>query len=274
MARSRIGEEVHERLVGAGCVAADDEAAELLAHAPDTATLLAWVDRRVQGEPLAWIVGGTRFCGRWVGVERGVFVPRAQSAELACRAADLLPEAGRAADLCTGSGAIAAYLAWARPRAQVVGTDIDVRAATCARRNGVATLRTDLDHGLCDGAFDVVTAVAPYVPTDALDLLPPDVTRYEPRGALDGGMDGMDCVRRLVPGAARLLRPGGSLLIEIAGGEEAIVEPILAAAGFSQPVYWADTDGDLRGLAARRVGTAAPAARACRPGPCRPRNVP
>lgn len=243
--------EVSERLARAGCVAADEEAEDLLGAARDEGTLLGWVSRRERGEPLAWIVGNVRFAGRMVHVEPGVFVPRAQTAELAVRAAELLPVHGRAADLCTGSGAVAVVLAASRPGAQVVAADADPVAVACARRNGVAAVVTDMDHGFAGRAFDVVSAVAPYVPTGALCVLPSDVTRFEPPAALHGGRDGLDLVRRLVAGAVRILRPGGWLVTEIGGDQDEPTEVLLDAAGFDRPTFWRDADGDLRGVAAR-----------------------
>ncbi|MCU1451556.1 MAG: methyltransferase, partial [Acidimicrobiales bacterium] len=157
---------VVRRLIAAGCVAADEEAAELRTAAPDEAALEAWLRRREQGEPLAWITGSMLFCGRRLRVEPGVYVPRIQSEELARRAAALLPDRGRALDLCTGVGAVAAHLMAQVPTATVIGLDVDERAAACARRNGVPTAVADLAEPLRgDGQFDVVTAVAPYVPT-------------------------------------------------------------------------------------------------------------
>lgn len=244
-------QDVLDRLARAGCVAADEEADELLTAAPDMTTLMAWVARRERGEPLAWITGRARFLGHELHVATGVFVPRAQTAELAIRAAELLPASGRAADLCTGCGAIAVHLASLRPGASVVGTDLDAVAAACARHNGVHAVVADMDAGLSSGVFDVVSAVTPYVPTDAMRLLPPDVTRYEPALALDGGKDGLDEVRRLVAGAARLLRRGGWLLTEIGGNQDASIGPEMRAAGFSRLTFWRDADADLRGVAAQ-----------------------
>jgi release factor glutamine methyltransferase len=132
-----------------------------------------------------------------------------------------------------------------------VATDIDPRAVATARRNGVVALVGDLDSPLRGGAFDVVTAVAPYVPAPALHLLAVDA-RHEPRGALDGGADGLALVRRVVTGAARLLRAGGWLLTELGAEQDRLVEPTLAAAGFEPPIAWFDEEGDLRGIAARR----------------------
>lgn len=240
-----------ERLARAGCVAAAEEAGELLAAAPDGPTLMSWVSRRERGEPLAWIVGSIRFLGVPVLVDPGVFVPRAQTGELGVRAAGLLPERGRAADLCTGSGAIAVYLSSVRPDACVVGTDLDRAAVVCARRNGVIAVVADMDRGLASGSFDLVSAVTPYVPSDEMRLLPSDVVTYEPALALDGGADGLRHVRRLVTGAARLLSRGGWLLTEIGGDQDVLVGPILSAAGFGEPTFWSDEDGDLRGLAAQ-----------------------
>lgn len=252
MFSARVRTEVLERLALAGCVAADEETEDLLAAAPSWVTLMAWVARRERGEPLAWIVGSVRFLGKIVQVDPGVFVPRAQTAELALRAAELLPPRGRAADLCTGSGAVAVHLWSARPGADVVGTDVDAVAAACARRNGVQVVVADMDRGLAGGTFDLVSAVTPYVPTDALRVLPADVTRYEPRAALHGGRDGLDLVRRLVAGAARILRPGGWLVTEIGGDQDAPMETLLAAAGFRHATFWRDADGDLRGVSAQR----------------------
>ena len=246
-----VERQIVERLAQAGCVAAEEEAAVLVGAAPDRATLEAWVARRERGEPPAWIVGWVEFLGRRVHVDPGLYVPRAQSEELAGRAAGVLPERGLAADLCTGAGALAAHLMSARPAATVVATDVDPRAVRCARANGVTAAVADLDAGLRSGAFDVVCAVAPYVPTQEIHLLPADVVRYEPRSALDGGQDGLDVVRRVVAGAARLLRPGGWLVTEIGGDQDAVAAAVLAAAGFGEPTFWWDGDGDLRGVAAR-----------------------
>lgn len=128
---------------------------------------------------------------------------------------------------------------------------MDRRAVACARRNGVIALLGDLDRCLRPGSFDVVTAIAPYVPTPDLRLLRTDVRRHEPRLALDGGVDGLAVVRRVVAAAARLLRPGGWMLVEVGGAQDRALGSTLAVSGFSHPTTWLDEDGDLRGLAAR-----------------------
>jgi release factor glutamine methyltransferase len=247
---------VVERLTAAGCVAAAAEAVELLAADPDEPTLEAWICRREQGEPLAWITRTVRFCGRTLQVAPGLYVPRIQSEELARRAATLLTENGRAVDLCTGTGAVAAHLMAEVPTAAVIGLDVDVQAAACARRNGVPTAVADLAEPLRGRqSIDIVTAVAPYVPTAELRLLPADVQRYEPRIALDGGADGLDLVRRVIAAATRLLRSGGWLLIEVGGEQDAALGSTLAASGFDRVTPWWDDDGELRGIAARATGS-------------------
>ena len=166
----------------------------------------------------------------------------------------LLPDGGRAVDLCTGSGAVAAHLAREVPTATVIGVDVDPRAAANARGNGVVALIADLAAPFGPTArFDVVTAVAPYVPTEAIGLLPADVRAHEPRLALDGGPDGLDLVRRVVAAAGTLLRPGGWLMVEVGGDQDHVLAPGFASAGFGRVDSWADEDGDLRRMSAQRT---------------------
>jgi release factor glutamine methyltransferase len=244
---------VEERLRQAGCVAAEAEAVELLAGAPDERTLEGWIERRETGEPLAWIVGATTFCGVRVAVDLGVFVPRPQSEELARRAAATTPPRGRVADLCTGSGAVGAAVAHLARSTAVVGVDVDPRSARCASRNGVPTVVGDLGAALRDRSFDVVVAVAPYVPTDQLVFLPADVRRFEPAHALDGGPDGLDTVRRIADDATRLLVARGTLLLEVGGEQAAHLSPQLAELGFAAIETWADDEDVVRGIAAQLI---------------------
>ena len=118
-------------------MAADEEALELTAAAPDDVTLDGWVARRTAGEPLAWITGTAKFCGISVSIDPGVYVPRWQSEPLARKAADLLPTDGTGVDLCAGSGAVALVLRAAHPRALVLATEAHPLAFANARRNGV-----------------------------------------------------------------------------------------------------------------------------------------
>ena len=247
---------VRRALEEAGCVAAEEEAAELLAAAGDDGRQLEeLLARRCTGEPLAWVVGHVRFCERRVLVHRGVYVPRPQSETLARAALEALPEGGVAVDLCTGSGALAVVLARGRPSAQVVGTEIDPVAAACARVNGVVVFECDMAAGLpgeLAGSTDVVTGVVPYVPTGAIGFLPRDAVDHEPRRALDGGPEGTDQLVRAAVAAAMLLRSGGTLFLELGGDQADLLAPVLAAQGFAPATVLLDDDGDVRGLHTRR----------------------
>ena len=235
-------------------MAADEEAAELVAAAPDGTALRALVDRRVSGEPLAWILGTTRFCGIDLLVDPGVYVPRWQSETLARRAADLLPTHGTGVDLCTGSGAVALVMQTARPSARVVATERNPLAAACARRNGVAVreghLFDPLPHDLA-GVVDVLVGVVPYVPDDALHLLPRDVVAFEPLEALAGGLDGLAVVGEVVDSSPRWVRPGGWLLLEVGGDQVEATQRRFTAGGYASVSVLTDGDGDPRGVAGR-----------------------
>ncbi len=242
-------------LSSAGCVAAEEEADELLGAAAFPEQLASMLARRVAGEPLAWIVGSTLFCGVRVLVHRGVYVPRWQSEPLVRRAAAHLRHGGLAVDLCTGSGAVALALRSLSPGTYVVGTEIDPIACACARANGVAVYEGELDSALppaFDREVDVVVGVVPYVPSAAMALLPRDVLEYEPRIALDGGSDGTAVVRRALTCASGLLREGGVVLLELGGAEDELIQPALLDAGFTAVEAILDEDGDLRGIEAVR----------------------
>ncbi len=243
-----------DMLARAGCVAAEEEAAELIAAAGgDAPTLISLAHRRIQGEPLAWVTGQAAFGDLTMAIEPGIYVPRWQSLELAARAAARLPEAGRAIDLCTGSGALAATLLARRPAARVLGTDTDAGAIACARANGVDARRGDLFEPVpndFEGTTDVVVAVVPYVPTPALRLLPHDVRTFEAATHYHGGPDGTDVLRRVIEEAPKFLRPGGALLLELGGEQVDLVRPQLIDLGYTGIETWSDEDGDVRGVEA------------------------
>ena len=172
-----------------------------LMAADGTARLQDWEDNesrpRLRGlprrskAPPPTVVALHALDGVPVRVDPGMFVPRPHTQALAWRAVSLLPAAGIAVDLCTGSGAVAAVLGSAHPRATVVATDVDLVAFACARRNGIRALVGNLDEPLSPplrGRVDVMTAVVPYVPSEELHLLPRDVLANEPvaRSTADG----------------------------------------------------------------------------------------
>ena len=246
---------VTQMLTAAGCVAAREEADELIrAAAGDPDVLDDLVCRRTNGEPIAWLTGAVMFCSVRLFVAPGVYVPRLQTEPLARRAATLLPLAGVAVDLCTGSGAIAAVLAAAEPTASVLATELDGNAVRCARRNGVQVLEGFLDDPLpqaLEHRVDVLTAVVPYVPTGSLRLLPRDVQAFEPRLALDGGLDGTDLLVEVVRGSSGWLRHGGWLLLELGGDQAEPIGDLLHDSGFEELEVMADEDGDPRAICAR-----------------------
>jgi release factor glutamine methyltransferase len=253
---------VTRELAGAGCVSAQAEAHWLVEEAlgldrpglagrdrqpvpgPARARLAAMVARRVAGEPLQYVVGWAPFGSLRLEVGPGVFVPRPETEGLAERAARRLrawPVPRLAVDLCTGSGALACFLADAVPGARVVATELDPGALAWARRNtgrhGVELLAGDLDRSLppeLAGRVQVMTANVPYVPTAAIDLLPRDVREHEPRLALDGGRDGLDVLREVAARAPRWLAPGGALLCEIGDDQGETAARVLQEAGFGE----------------------------------------
>ena len=236
-------------------MAPDAEAdALLMASREGLGSIDTLVARRLEGEPLAWITGSVMFCGVRVRVDPGVFVPRPHTEALARRAVELLPPDGIAVDLCTGSGAVAAVLGSAHPRALVIGTDIDPVAVACARRNGIRAFEGDLDGPLPSelrGRVDLLTAVVPYVPTEELPFLPRDVRAHEPRHALDGGPRGTTGLVRAADVAARWLRPGATALLELGGDQAAEMTATMRELGFTDIRIHADEDGQDRAIEGR-----------------------
>jgi release factor glutamine methyltransferase len=247
-------EALAELLADAGFVAAQEEADELLARAAGDVELLdSLVERRLTGEPLAWITGSVSFCGLQIRVDRGVYVPRWQTEPLARRAVARLPADGAAIDLCTGAGAVAKTLIANRPGARVVASDLDERAVACARANGVDVYRGDLFAPLpraLEGRVDVVVGVVPYVPTPALPLLQRDTFAFESPLSYDGGADGTTILRRVVADSPRFLRPGGALLLELGAGQADALRDDLARLRYHDVAVLRDEDGDVRGVEA------------------------
>ena len=244
-------------LRGAGCVAAEKRRRSNSRPRQGAAAPRSTTSSHIEcaGEPLAWITGRSAFCGRTILVDPGVYVPRWQSESLARAASAALGERGIAVDLCTGAGPIAVVLAAEHPSASVLATDVDPLAVACARRNGVDARLGDLTDPLPEGLrglVDVITAVAPYVPTGAHHLLSDDA-RHEPVRALDGGADGLDHVRRVVTAAATWLRTGGWLGVE-AGTDQCDDVRGLSWPRASSTEVLEDADGDRRGVVAR-LGT-------------------
>ncbi|OIQ54131.1 peptide chain release factor N(5)-glutamine methyltransferase [Neomoorella thermoacetica] len=198
------------------------------------------IDRRAAGYPLQYLTGHQEFMSLDFKVTPAVLIPR-QDTEVVVEAVleRLDPcESYTIADCGTGSGAIALSLAHYLPRARVYATDISPAALTVARENArklglaarVTLLQGDFLAPLRGLKLDALVANPPYIPTAALPGLPADV-RSEPRLALDGGPDGLDAYRFLLPGAAGLLRPGGLLALEIGSDQGQAVKDLARAVG-------------------------------------------
>jgi len=221
-------------LRAAGCVFAEDEAALLRESARDANELDRMVAARCAGQPLEVVLGWAELGGIRFAVEPGVFVPRRRS--------ELLVEWGRALapavllDLCCGSGAVGAAIG----AAELHAVDIDSAAVACARRNVSGTVyEGDLFAPLpasLKGRVDLLTFIAPYVPSDEIDLLPREARLYEPRFTLDGGVDGLDIVRRIAVAAREWLAPGGSVLTEVSEQQASAVVELFVAQGFAARV--------------------------------------
>ena len=230
------------RLRSAGCVFAEDEAHLLLAGAGSPARLEALVRRRVAGEPLEHLLGWAEFCGLRIAVAPGVFVPRRRSELLVHEAAALAPSRAVVVDLCCGSGAVAAALSTRLDRPEVHASDVDPAAVACARRNlpGGSVHAGDLFDALptaLRGRVDVLVANVPYVPSDAIALMPPEARQHEPRTALDGGADGLDLHRRVAAGAPGWLAPGGALVLETSAAQADRTAAVVRAAGLATAVH-------------------------------------
>jgi release factor glutamine methyltransferase len=223
-------------------VFAEDEARLLVAAAETRAELTAMVDQRVAGLPLEQILGWAEFCGLRIVVEAGVFVPRRRTELLVRQAAALARPGAIVVDLCCGSGAVGAALAAAVPGIELYAVDIDPAAVRCAHRNVARSGRVyegDLYEPLpraLRGRVDLLAVNAPYVPTDAVALMPPEARLHEARVALDGGPDGLDVQRRVAADAAAWLAPGGHLLIETSERQVARTVEIFSRSGLTPRV--------------------------------------
>lgn len=200
------------------------------------------VSRRSQREPLAYIVGEREFYGIRFEVTPAVLIPRPETEILVETAVTVLqgvPDP-TVADVGVGSGAVAVSIAKSVPEAVVYATESSEATLEVAERNAnragvsdrVQLLKGDLLEPLAGRSFDLIVSNPPYVPSAEIDRLEPEIAKYEPRQALDGGPDGLDYYRRLGPDAPEYLKAGGVLAVEVGAGQSPAVAKLFQANGF------------------------------------------
>lgn len=227
-------------------------------HLPETANdaiaaaFRRQVGLRASGLPLQYVMGTAEFRSLLLQVGPGVLIPRPETEQLVDLALELLPPAGRACDLCTGSGAIALALASERPDSRIVATDLSEQALAYARDNqrriglaNVSFFLGDLFQPLPPGTgpFDLVASNPPYVTEAEYAELDPGVRDHEPKLALTSGADGLDLLRRLLREAKAWLRPGGWLLCEIGAGQGPALLELLKQEGYAEAAIRQDYSG-------------------------------
>jgi release factor glutamine methyltransferase len=233
----------------------------------ESARLEDFARRRLAGEPVARIVGEREFWGLPLRLSPATLVPRPDTETVVELALELLRADGatarplRIADLGTGSGAILLALLSELPTAQGFGTDISEQAlqtaAANATRAGLANRATfiacDYASGLA-GPFDLIVSNPPYIRAADIAGLAVEVRDHDPRAALDGGADGFDAYRALIPQAAGLLAPGAALVVEAGEGQSGPINGLMTLAGLAPAgAPKADLAGIPRAVAARKM---------------------
>jgi release factor glutamine methyltransferase len=235
--------------------------------APDEASRLEdFARRRAGGEPVARILGNKEFWGLPFQLSAATLVPRPDTetvVELALESLRGAPECSsrlRLADIGTGSGAILLALLSELPDAFGVGTDISVPALQTARANAIQ-LKLDARAGFvaCDyaaalrGPLDLIISNPPYIRSAEIACLAAEVRDHDPMAALNGGADGLDAYRALIPQAARLLAPRGLLVVESGLGQSAPIQELMAKAGLTpERIPKRDLAGIYRAVAGRK----------------------
>ncbi|MBR2935439.1 MAG: peptide chain release factor N(5)-glutamine methyltransferase [Oscillospiraceae bacterium] len=269
--------DTRNRLRRAGVTQAQTEARELVCYAADKTKEQLYrdmslyassdlerrveelVQRRLAGEPVAYIVGEWEFYGLPLDISRDVLIPRADTEVLAARAiekAQAAGEGGRVLDLCAGSGCVGLAIAANAPNCRVVLADLSEGALRLCkqnvRRNGLNARVTCISANALEAPssmlwdFDVITCNPPYIPTGDIEGLDISVKEYEPLMALDGGVDGLDFYRFIASKWKSAIRLGGSLVFEVGIDQAEAVAQIMADNGFENIVTTEDTGGILR----------------------------
>jgi release factor glutamine methyltransferase len=228
--------------------------------------LESFAQRRLAGEPVARILGHKEFWGLSLQLSPATLVPRPDTETVVELALEILRTGAsdrplRIADLGTGSGAILLALLTELPQARGIGTDISTAAlqtaAANAARAGLAKragfVACDYASGLC-GLFDLIVSNPPYIRSADIAGLAIEVRDHDPPAALDGGPDGLDAYRALIPQAADRLAPGAALVVEAGQGQSGDIEALMKAAGLMATwLIKADLAGVRRAVAGQKL---------------------
>lgn len=211
----------------------------------------ALLERRIAGEPIAYILGEWEFFSRTFEVRPPVLVPRPETEHLVEAVVESVGErAPRILEIGAGSGCVAVSLACERPDAHITATDIRCGNLELARRNAVrheveariAFIESDLFERV-SGAFDIICSNPPYVAEPDWPKLSSTIRDYEDRAALVSGPDGLDCIRRLIARAPEHLNPAGRLIFEFGAGQRPAIESLLRDAGYREVRFVQDLAG-------------------------------
>ena len=269
--------DIRNRLRHAGVTQAQTEAREIVCFAADKTKEQLYrdmslyassdlerrveelVQRRLAGEPVAYIVGEWEFYGLPLDVSRDVLIPRADTEVLAQRAiekAQATGEGGRVLDLCAGSGCVGLAVAANAPNCRVVLADLSEGALRLCkqnvRRNGLNARVTCISANALEAPssmlwdFDVIACNPPYIPTGDIEGLDVSVKEYEPLMALDGGVDGLEFYRVIASKWKSAIRLGGTLIFEVGIDQAEAVAQIMADNGFENIITTEDTGGIQR----------------------------
>ena len=216
------------------------------------------VQRRADREPVAWILGTKGFWTLDLHSHKDVLVPRPDTETLVTAALDLVSEDGPCfiADVGCGTGAVGLAILSERPQAKLFATDISDAALHCTKANvealglndRVAVLKGSLLEPVPESRpIDIVVSNPPYIPTAEIDGLSPEIAQHEPRLALDGGTDGLDVYRQLIPQAASRART--AVLVEHGDGQHDAIADLMRAAGLREISEHKDLTGTVRVVA-------------------------